>query len=236
MKTRWFTAMLALLFFVGISASGQTPEPKKKSKSTKAPDPAFAAVVDDPGLPRVLLIGDSISIGYTVPVREMMKGKANVHRIPTNGGPTTTGLAGIEKWLGDGKWDVIHFNWGLHDLKSMEDGKLQVPPADYDKNLRTLVKRLKATGARLIWCNTTPVPDAKMNPPRKNEDVIAYNAVAKKIMKENQIPTDDLYTHASAEISTIQLPANVHYNKDGYAYLAKQVVKSIEGEMAKVRK
>ena len=45
-----------------------------------------------PGLPRVLLIGDSISIGYTVPTRKLLQGKANVHRIPENGGATTTGL------------------------------------------------------------------------------------------------------------------------------------------------
>ena len=51
-------------------------------------DPAFAPVTDDPKLPRVLLIGDSISIGYTIPVRKLLEGKANVHRIWENGGPT----------------------------------------------------------------------------------------------------------------------------------------------------
>ena len=70
-----------------------------------------------PGLPRVLLIGDSISIGYTLPTRELLDGKANVHRIPTNGGPTTRGLEQLDRWLGDSRWDVIHFNFGLHDLK-----------------------------------------------------------------------------------------------------------------------
>jgi len=69
--------------------------------------PAFDPVEDVAGLPRVLLIGDSISIGYTVPVREMLKGKANVHRIPANGGPTTNGLAHIDEWLGEGRWDLI---------------------------------------------------------------------------------------------------------------------------------
>jgi hypothetical protein len=81
----------------------------------------MAKIEDVAGLPRVLLIGDSISIGYTLDVREMLKGKANVHRIPTNGGPTTNGLKSIKAWLGDSKWDVIHFNWGLHDLKYIQD-------------------------------------------------------------------------------------------------------------------
>ena len=53
------------------------------------------------------------------PTRKALAGKANVHRAPTNCGPTIRGLEGLDQWLGDGRWDVIHFNWGLHDLKYM---------------------------------------------------------------------------------------------------------------------
>ena len=53
---------------------------------------------------------------------------------------------------------MIHFNWGLHDLKIMADGKRQVEPEDYEKNLRALVAKMKATGAKLIWATTTPDP------------------------------------------------------------------------------
>ncbi|MGC9318533.1 MAG: SGNH/GDSL hydrolase family protein, partial [Armatimonadota bacterium] len=74
--------------------------------------PPFQPIEDDPELPRVLLIGDSISVGYTLPVRSILEGTANVHRIPENGGPTARGLERIEDWLGDERWDVIHFNWG----------------------------------------------------------------------------------------------------------------------------
>src|SRR5438552_10306989 len=101
----------------------------KQPQPRRPPDPAFAAVKDDPALPRVLLIGDSISIGYTVPVRRLLKGQANVHRIPENGGPTSNGLKKIDSWLGDKKWDVIHFNWGLHDLRLDKEGKHPVPPS-----------------------------------------------------------------------------------------------------------
>src|SRR5436190_2584885 len=84
-------------------------------------DPAMEPITDEPGLPRVLLIGDSISMGYTIPVRKALKGKANIHRILTNGSSTVTGLANLDEWLGKGKWDVIHLNWGLHDLKHYKD-------------------------------------------------------------------------------------------------------------------
>jgi lysophospholipase L1-like esterase len=175
-----------------------------------------------------LLIGDSISIGYTLPVRKLLTGKANMHRIPTNGGPTTNGLARLKNWLGEGKWDVIHFNWGLHDLKAMPDGSRQVSLEAYDKNLRELVSQLKATQAKLIWASTTPVPEGKVNPPRLNSDVQAYNAVARKIMAENQVATDDLYEFALPQLSKIQRPVNVHFTDEGSSVLATQVAASIE--------
>jgi acyl-CoA thioesterase-1 len=225
--------VLAFLLFLTTSATAQ---PQPDAGATKAPAkkkaPGFAVVKDDPKLPRVLLIGDSISIGYTLPVRELLKGKANVHRIPANGGPTTNGLANLSKWLGDGKWDVIHFNWGLHDLKYFADGNQMVPPAQYEKNLRELVKQLKATGAKLIWATTTPVPEGKLNPERKATDVAVYNAAAQRVMEENKIVTDDLYTFALPQLSKIQLPLNVHYTTEGYQELAKAVAASIEKAVA----
>ena len=96
-----------------------------------------------------------VPIGYTVPVRKALAGKANVHRIPENGADTVNGLKKIDSWLGDSHWDVIHFNWGLHDLKVTPDGGRQVPIDAYEKNLAALMQRLKATGAQLIWATTT---------------------------------------------------------------------------------
>ncbi len=106
-------------------AKVKIPDLKNAQKQTqkRRVNPVLAPIKDKPGLPRVLLIGDSISMGYTLPVRRILDGKANVHRIPANGGPTTRGLASIDKWLGEGNWDLIHFNWGIHDLRHQPDGK-----------------------------------------------------------------------------------------------------------------
>ncbi len=187
----------------------------------------FKDVPDEPGLPRVLLIGDSISMGYTQPVRALLAGKANVHRIPENGGPTSRGVEKLDQWLGTGHWDVIHFNFGLHDLRIMETGTYQVSLADYEANLRKIVARLKATGARLIWATTTPVPDAKLSPPRRSADVPLFNRAALKIMQENGVVIDDLFALAEPQLASIQRPANVHYTNAGYEVLARQVAASI---------
>jgi len=169
-------------------------------------------------------------MGYTVPVRQLLKGKANVHRVPENGGPTTNGLGKLQTWLGNGKWDVIHFNWGLHDLRIMDDGQRQVSPDAYEKNLRELVSRLKATGAKLIWATITPVPDGASK--RHPEDAPLYNDIAKKIMEENKIPIDDLYALCLPQLNKMQRPQNVHFTTEGSEALAKQVAASIQSALA----
>ncbi|WP_395752327.1 SGNH/GDSL hydrolase family protein [Prosthecobacter sp.] len=233
--------LFALLAASAIAADAPKEAPKKAPK--RAPHPSLVKVEDVAGLPRVLLIGDSISMGYTLDVRELLKGRANVHRIPTNGGPTTNGLKNIKDWLGTSKWDVIHFNWGLHDLKYIADDPSkradpkapgshpQVPLADYEKNLTELVKTMQATGAKLIWCNTTPVPAGSDG--RVEGDEKKYNEAAARVMTAAGIPTDDLCAHAAAKLTDVQLSANVHYSPAGYHYLAEKVAAVITENLPK---
>jgi acyl-CoA thioesterase-1 len=222
---RLLAALLAAVLGNGASAA-ELAAPAKR-----APNPSLAPITDTPGLPRVLLIGDSISMGYTLPVRALLAGKANVHRIPQNGGPTKNGVAHIDAWLGSGKWDVIHFNWGIHDLKYMPDGKRQVEPAEYEKNLRALVAKMKESGAKLIWATTTPIPGGELNPPRRFAQVAEYNAIAARVMTEEGVSTDDLNTAVTPHLAEFQNPKDVHYKPAGYEFLAKQVAVSIEAAL-----
>jgi len=185
-------------------------------------------------LPRALLIGDSISVAYTLPTRALLKGKVNLHHIGANGGPTTKALSELDKWLGKGKWDVIHFNWGLHDLKYMDNrgglispsrGKQQVPPAQYERNLAELVTRLKKTGAKLIFATTTPVPEGSKG--RIAGDAAKYNAIAVKVMKARNVAVNDLYSFILPKLKTHQCPRNVHFLPEGSRALAGRVAASI---------
>jgi acyl-CoA thioesterase-1 len=204
---------------------------RKDRQRTRKKNPALEKIQDDPKLPRVLLIGDSISIGYTLPARGLLKNKANLHRILANGGPTTRGVANLSKWLGNGKWDAIHFNFGLHDLKYMPETQgLQVSLRDYEKNLKTIVAKLRQTGAVVIWASTTPVQDDRTPPNRKrlNKDVEAYNAIAKKIMTAEKIAINDLHAVAKgAPLAEIQTKDGVHFTKEGSKRLAKCVAAAI---------
>jgi hypothetical protein len=237
LKSR-LSSLFPALLFIALTSATLAADTKPAVKAKRAPNPAYAPIQDVAGLPRVLLIGDSISIGYTLDVRKLLEGKANVHRIPTNGGPSSRGVESLKSWLGESKWDLIHFNFGLHDLvymgpkgERLVDPKTsgshhQVPLPDYEKNLTAIVRQLKATGAKVIWCNTTPVPEGSSG--RVADEAAKFNEVAAKVMQAEGVPTNDLHSFAKAKLSEIQLPANVHYTPEGSKYLAGKVASEIE--------
>jgi len=226
-----FAVMCALGKLISATALAIEPEAALAAERARVQadnQAEFAPVTDDPALPRVLIVGDSISIGYTTPVRELLRGVANIHRIPENGGPTTRGVQQLDWWLGDGKWNVIHFNFGLHDIKLDDSGQPLTTPAEYEAKLRRIVAKLRATGARLIFATTTPVPaDLNGGPRRRSEDVVDRNAIARHVMAEFGVPVNDLYSVAFARLGEIQRPGNVHFTDEGSRVLAVPVAEAI---------
>jgi lysophospholipase L1-like esterase len=183
---------------------------------------AWDFVKDDPALPRALLIGDSVSRGYTAAVRKALAGKANVHRAPANCGPTASGIKNIDAWLtdhpGGEKWDVIHFNFGIHDRGTSV--------ADYTARLEQLVQRMKQTGAKLVWASTTPIPD---NPEQKQAaaSIVERNAAAAEVMQKHGVAVDDLFGFITPRLAEAQLPKDVHFNAQGYDMLGQKVAESV---------
>ncbi|MGE3803833.1 MAG: SGNH/GDSL hydrolase family protein [Gemmataceae bacterium] len=177
--------------------------------------------------PRVLIIGDSISIGYTPVVAGLLKDQAEVVHSPGNAQTTRVGLKNLKNWLGEGKWDVIHVNWGLWDLRRPKKDATDVPIEEYEKNLRQLLTQLKETKAKVIWGSTTPV-NLPNNYNRRDEDVQAFNAAAKKVCAELKIPIDDLYTVAKPDKDKILVKDGVHFTKEGYQQLGAAVAEQIK--------
>lgn len=196
--------------------------PLYKHDKVEGKETAWDFVQDDPKLPRVLLIGDSVSRGYTLPARKVLAGKANVHRAPANCGPTASGVRNIETWLGDGKWDVIHFNFGIHDRDT--------PIADYTQRLEQIIERMQKTGAKLIWATTTPIPD--LPPKQTAASVVERNAAAAAVMKKHGVAIDDLYSAIMPHLVEMQNPKDVHFKSTGYNFLGETVAKAIEGQLA----
>jgi hypothetical protein len=195
-------------------------------------------VKEEADLPKVLIIGDSISIGYTPHVVQMLKGNAVVKHHKGNAQHTGTGLKKIDQWIGKTKWDVIHFNWGLWDLcyrhpqskvqgkRDKVNGTITTPIELYEENLDKLVTRLKRTDAKLIWAHTTVVPEGEAG--RIVGDEMKYNGAAVKVMKRHGITIDDLHSlTAKFPANLFKKPGDVHYSQDGYKKIANQVADEI---------
>ena len=135
---------------------------------------------------------------------------------------------------------MIHFNFGLHDLKHVQPDTQknsnnpahpeQTPLDEYETQLREITQKLKATGATVVFGLTTDFP-AGVKPFRDPQSAIDYNAVARKVMAEFDIQINDLYTLSRDRMEEIQLPMNVHFKPEGSKVLGQQVVEHIRSAL-----
>ena len=184
-------------------------------------------------LPKILLIGDSISGGYLGPVTTLLKGKAIVTR-GENGGPSTAGLVSLDKVLGDKTWNIIHFNWGLHDMTwqfkmTQEDRGIK----QYAARLEQLVLRLKKTGATLIWATTTPwCPETYGYVKQRYKKELRFSAEEEKqwkeaalaVMKKHNIPINDLHALLLPKLNDyLNKPDDIHFNRKGNEAMGRQI-------------
>ena len=160
-------------------------------------------------LPRVLILGDVIYQQPAAEVNKLLKGTAKVVFAKIQPGEirnSETILMEFDRLVGDGNWDVIHFNIGLGDLvycaPEMNDfrllpkhaGGVRATSADqYRVNLDELVKKLKSTNAKLIWASTTPIRHSTTGVFEPGSE-IEYNAIAARIMQENEIAINDMHS------------------------------------------
>ena len=188
-------------------------------------------------MPKVVLIGDSIRIGYAPLVAKQLDGKAIVVSQP-NGEDSGNVLRHLDEWVIREKPDVVHINAGLHDLK-LKDRRYQVPLADYEKNLKTIVERIrKETNAKIIFATSTPIVDnlhaqRKAGFDRFEADVQKYNIAAVSVMKLAAVPINDLHeVIESGGGPTLMNSDGTHYTPEGYARLAAAVTNSILRSLA----
>jgi lysophospholipase L1-like esterase len=178
---------------------------------------------------KVLLIGDSITFGYWPETKRLLQGKALV-TWTGNGSNTAYGLQRLDFFLQGQHWDVIHVNFGLHDIR-LDTGQVAVSPTEYAANLHAIVQRLRATRTRLIWAMTTPVPAERPYMITINSDVLRYNEIARQVMTAEHVPINDLYAYINPDLATYQIPKDVHFTVAGYAHLAIPVAAAIEAAL-----
>ena len=206
--------------------------------------PAFQLPKRNERLPNVLLFGDSISSDYFPFVAQALRGKVNLYRMPPKSDwdsstfvPYLTELTSTMAPAWEFKWDVIHFNFGLHDMKRYNtlgkkdtvNGSMQVGYNDYAQNLTKSLQWLKTNSpdTKLIFATTTPVPVGE--PRRRTADSIGLNDLAREILADSpDISINDLYSFTLARHEEWQLkPHNVHYNESGSRAQGEAVARAI---------
>lgn len=182
---------------------------------------------------KVFLIGDSIAAGYAEWVRELLVDTATVDLRPENGEDSRNVLSRAQHWLEGKRFDVIHFNCGLHDLKRPHgSGSIQVPLSEYEVNLGRMVAFLGQYAEILIWARTTPVFDGQPAPQKRfdrfNRDVDEYNRVADRVMTESNVLINDLHgAIIQAGMGKCISKDGVHMTEFGYQVLGTRVASVI---------
>ena len=187
---------------------------------------------------RVVLIGDSIRIGYQAAVERELTGLAEVWGPGENGGTSENVLAHLDEWVIARRPDIVHLNCGLHDLR-IERGRNEraVPLPQYRANLDTIFGRIRnETDAAIIWATTTPVNERwhreKKDFDRRESDVAAYNQAAGEGANRMDTPIDDLYAVVMEHgRDTILSPDGVHYGEAGYKLLGRAVAEAIRAQL-----
>lgn len=197
-----------------------------------------AAPVTPQALPKVVLLGDSIREGYAPFVADLLAGRATVVTPKANGRDTGTLLANLDAWAIQEKPDVIHFNCGIHDTKrNHETHKYNVPPEQYEANLREIVQRLRAgTKAKIVFALSTPLIDERSQVYWKtrsyrleNASVLEYNRIALRVMKELEVPVNDLpaVLGTADELARWHDAGGIHFTREGSQKLAAAVVSAV---------
>lgn len=191
-----------------------------------------------PELPRVLLLGDSIRLGYGPGVAKKLAGEAEVISVSANGADTANTLKELDNLLTRTRPTFVHINCGLHDLKFDKTMKVhQVPLDKYEANLAAIIERIRKTTPHLVFATTTPILDdrhagRKAAFDRFDADVQKYNAAAIGVMKKLNVPVDDLNRIVrDGGVETLLLKDGTHYTPAGYERLGDAVTDVIRRQL-----
>lgn len=217
---------LFIFFIINFALAGRAFEyPPSANESIEWCD-IWISHANETNLPRVLLIGDSITRAYYPAVEKRLAGKASVGRLSSSGFISDPALLEqIKMVLTQYKFKVIHFNNGMHGWQHSEK--------EYEQSFPQYLKVIEkyAPNAKLIWANTTPLkvsplPSADSVMQATDGRIAKRNEIAAKFMRSNGIPIEDLNSpmqgHPEYHVD------NIHFNDEGISIQADIIAVDIQ--------
>ena len=189
--------------------------------------------------PHVLLLGDSIRISYQPLVAEQLQTVATVTGPAENCQFSLYTLSALPRWLKEyGPPTVVHWNNGLHDVgHNPRREPVQIPLPMYLANLDYIRQVLAATGARIIWATSTPIDQRCAFAPGdwlwRNEEIDRYNQSARALMKQHNIPINDLHAVVRAAPDRYLGEDGIHLSPAGMTACARAVARVVREILAR---
>ena len=182
---------------------------------------------------KVMLIGDSIRLGYQAKVTALLAGEATITGPEENCRFSAYTLFKLSAWVPDDDFDVIQWNNGQWDTCYMPDGKIHTLLADYLELQERIATILLKKTKRLIFATTTPAwPEQftrALHNPRRNEDISAYNSAAGAQLGRFGVEINDLYSPIVADIKRYISGDMVHLTEAGTDLCARRIATLIQG-------
>lgn len=182
----------------------------------------------------VLLIGDSIRIGYDKYVKMAFEGVANIKSPEENCRWAAYILRTLYDWY---NWmdlkdiDCIHWNAGLWDNLVLLDGKHLTPIDQYCEYIDRICNLMQQLfpKANMIFATSTAVLEHKFTDYKRfNKDTKLYNDAAAKIVKSYGGTINDLFA-ITENIPESYYSDRTHLNtKEGAILLSTKVIEAIE--------
>ena len=188
---------------------------------------------------KIVLIGDSIRMGYDKYVKEALSGVADVYYPSENCKFAVYTLRFLGDWKKNGEWptdiDLVHFNAGLWDLAEMDGGGPFTPVEYYKVLIGRIAKRIRRLfpTAKIVFATSTSVIEEKYGPTffRKNSVIEEFNKAAIEALRDTDVVINDLYL-ASVRIPPEYRSDMTHFNTPkGTEYMGKRVVSVICREL-----
>ena len=176
---------------------------------------------NDNTLPRVALIGDSITEGYFRLVHTALKGIANVDYLATSYSLKSNAyIEMVKAFVADSKYAVIHYNYGLHAYRVNE--------TEYEEGCFSMLSHLNSLAKTVVATSTIVLrEDLKTENADWKEKVRLRNEILLRIADELNLNVDNLNGISKELLGDFRMSDGVHFSEKGYEQLAKSVVESI---------
>lgn len=207
---------LILILLLSVYSCGKKDDKKACNEQMEALD----------GRTTALIVGDSISIGYTPKIKSEFPSIQVIHN-ECNAQGTRKGKLNIERWAAhSSRWSFCTINHGMWDLEKNSPQTTEIE--EYLRNLEFEVNTLKAVCDVIIFNTTTRIP-VNANAFRRDE-LDTFNQEAVNLMNSLNISICDLKTVSETIVDKhikASVQNDVHYTQEGYDVLGLALAECI---------